>query len=36
MLDKDFIEENIYPFLSGMGATIVLYGFFKLSKFCCC
>ena len=36
MLNNEFFEENAVPFLCGMGSTILLAGFYKLSKYCCC
>lgn len=36
MIDTTFIEENIYPFLCGMGSTVMVYGLVKVSKYCCC
>ena len=36
MIDINLIEENIVPFLCGMGSTLLIYGLYKVSKMCCC
>ena len=32
----DLVEENIVPFLCGMGSSLLIYGLYKVSKYCCC
>ena len=36
MIDTNLIEENIVPFLCGMGSTLLIYGIYKVSKMFCC
>ncbi len=36
MINTAFIQENLYPFLAGMGSSVAVYLFVKVSKYCCC
>lgn len=36
MLNNEFLEENAIPFLCGIGATLLMAGLYKISKYCCC
>lgn len=36
MINTDLIEQNIVPFLCGMGSSLLIYGIYKVYKKCCC